>query len=172
MEKTSSREAVAFRLKQKEAEISKHLEALQDEMTSTGSDVKHYLKKNPWVGVAGSVVAGVAIGLLAGKKSKKIRQQEIVDTYIERLIDVAGQRDGSEREVGALLREALREIAPTASPSQPINKSGGLSGKLISIVVEMGLGFAKKSLMNFLEEKAASALDSDLEKGADTDTEN
>ena len=47
MEKTSSREAVASRLKQKEAEISRHLEALQGEMTSTGSDVKKYLKEKP-----------------------------------------------------------------------------------------------------------------------------
>ncbi|MFK7846462.1 MAG: hypothetical protein AB8G77_14280 [Rhodothermales bacterium] len=167
MEKISSRDAVASRLKQKEEEISKRIEALQGEMTSTGSDVKNYLKKNPWVGLAGSIVAGIAVGLIAGKKSAKTRQKELVDTYIERLTEVARETGASEREVGALLREALRESAPPAAFAEQKSKSSGLTGKLFGIGLEMAMGFAKKSFLNFLDEKAAAA-GSEIEKKDDS----
>lgn len=167
MEKISSRDAVASRLKEKEEEISKRIEALQGEMTSTGSDVKNYLKKNPWVGLAGSIVAGIAVGLIAGKKSAKTRQKELVDTYIERLTEVARETGASEREVGALLREALRESVPPPAFTEQKSKTGGLTGKLFGIGLEMAMGFAKKSFLNFLDEKTAAA-GSETEKKDDS----
>ncbi len=164
MQKTSSREAVASRLKQKEDEINRRIEALQGEMTSTGADVRAYLKTNPWIAVAGSVAAGILVGLIAGKKSAKTRQNELVDTYIERLIEAARDNGATEQEVGALLREAMRNsMPPQAHEAHASPKSGGLTGKLMGIGLDMAMGFAKKSLFNFLVEKAGAPTDSGLE---------
>lgn len=169
MEKISSREAVASRLKQKEEQINRRIEALQGEMTSTRVDVKNYLKDNPWIGVAGSVCAGIVVGLIAGKKSKKTRQKELLDTYISRLTEAAQETGVSEREVGALLREALHETVSPAAYSEPKSKSSGLSGKLMSMALEMAMGFAKKSFLNFLEDKASTAGSSEIEKEDDSE---
>ena len=109
------------------------------------------------------------MGLIAGKKSEKTRQKELVDTYIERLTDAARETGASEREVGALLREALRDSMPPVSFSQPKSKSSGLSGKLFDLAMDMAMGFAKKSLLNFLDEKTSSSGGSDLEKMADSE---
>ena len=168
MQKTSSREAVASRLKQKEEEINRRIEALQGEMTSTGADVRQYLKKNPWIAVAGSVAAGVLVGLIAGKKSAKTQQKELVDTYIERLIEAARDNGATEQEVGALLREAMRSsMPPPAQQAYNTPKSGGLTGKLLGIGLDMAMGFAKKSFFNFLEEQANAPTDSGIEKRDD-----
>ena len=80
MEKTTEKEAVASRLKQKEEEIGRRLQALQGEVTSTGADVKRYLTKNPWISIGGSVLAGLVVGLIAGKKRGKTSERASVDT--------------------------------------------------------------------------------------------
>ncbi len=156
-------------MKQKEEAISKRIEALQHEMTSTGADVKQYLKNNPWVGLAGSVFAGIAVGLIAGKKSEKTRQKELVDTYIDRVAEVARETGASEQEVGVLLREALRNTMPPVVYSQPESKSSGLTGKLFGIAMDMAMGFAKKSLINFLEEQVVASAGSEPKNKADSD---
>ncbi|MEM8487931.1 MAG: hypothetical protein AAF564_20435 [Bacteroidota bacterium] len=169
MQKTSSREAVASRLKQKEDEINRRIEALQGEMTSTGADVRQYLKSNPWIAVAGSVAAGILVGLIAGRKSAKTRQNELVDTYIERLIEAARDNGATEQEVGALLREAMRSSMPPPPREAYGNpKSGGIAGKLMGIGLDMAMGFAKKSFFNFLEEQANAPTTSGLEKKDDS----
>lgn len=157
MQKVSNRDAVASRLKEKEEQISRRIEALQGEMTSTGADVKDYLKKNPWIGVAGSVFAGIVVGLIAGKKSAKTKQNELVDTYIKRLADAAHATGASEREVSTILREALHETMPPAASYKPKSKSSGLSGKLFGLAMDVAMGFAKKSLVNFLNDKAVTS---------------
>lgn len=168
MPKTTSREAVASRLKQKEDEINRRIEALQGEMTSTGADVRQYLKSNPWVAVAGSVAAGLLVGLIAGKKSTKTRQKELVDTYVERLIEAARDNGATEQEVGALLREAMRSaMPPPAQEAYAKPKSGGLTGKLLGIGLDMAMGFAKKSFFNFLEEQANAPTNSEMTKKDD-----
>lgn len=168
MEKTSSKEAVASRLKQKEEEISQRLQALQGEMTSTGEDVRNYLKKNPWIGIGGSVLAGVVVGLIAGKKSKKSQHKEQLDTYIDRLTQAARDSGVSERELSAILRDALHEtISPLASQKPAKSKSAGLTAMVMGMVMDMALGFAKKSLTNFLDEKVAGSVGSEMAKKDD-----
>ncbi len=168
MEKISSKEAVASRLKQKEEEISQRLQALQDEVTSTGEDVRHYLRKNPWIGIGGSVLAGIVVGLIAGKKSKKEQHKERLDTYIDRLTQAARDSGVSDRELSAILRDALHEtISPLASQKPPKSKSTGLAGMVMGMALDLALGFAKKSLTNFLDEKSAGSEVSEMAKKDD-----
>ena len=103
-----------------------------------------------------------------GKKSKKAQQKELLDSYIDRLSDAARESGVSEREVGLLLREALQDTVSPAAYSQQ-KKSSGLSGKLMSMALDMAMGFAKKSVFNFIEEKVAQSTGSEMEKRDDSE---
>lgn len=169
MEKISSKEAIASKLKQKEEEINQRIEALQNEVSSTGSDVKHYLKTNPWVGLAGSVIAGVVVGLIVGGKSEKTRKKEKFDAYADQLSEAMGEAGVNTAEINTLLKEAIRSAADAPVYAPPQKKKSALSGKLFNVAVNMALGFAQKSLINFLDEKVAASTGSDLEKKADSE---
>lgn len=167
MEKTSTREEVASRLKEKEDEINRHLDALQEEVARTRADIKSYLTSNPWIPLAGSVAAGILVGLVLGRKSKKARHQELLDEYMDRLAEIARQAGASEREVGALLRDALRESIPPVVFTASKEKSSGLGSKLIGIAADMAIGFARKSLVHALEDRFQSPTPSENPENPD-----
>ena len=169
MEKTSNKEHVAARLKEKEVEINRHVEALQQEVLNTGADIKSYVAENPWIKVAGAVGAGLFIGWLFGKKSKKTQHRELVDDYINRLAQLARQSGADEHEVGLLLRDALRETMPPVIVSPPSQKAGGIGKMLMGLGANMAIGFAKKSLINILDERITPSGHSDLPGKVDSE---
>ena len=169
MEKVRSRKEVAAQLKAKEQEINGRIEALQKEVLHTGEDIKEFVKKNTWVSVAGSVVAGILVGLVLGKKNRKTQHRELVDQYMNRLADVARKAGAGDREVGELLRDALRDTMPPVIYSQPQKRSRGLGHMLMNMGADMAIGFAKKSLFNILDDRAKPGADSDLPERVDSE---
>jgi hypothetical protein len=143
-------------LKASEEAISRHLDALQDEMRRTGQDVRDYVKKNPWVGVTACLVAGVAVGLLLGKRRGAVISRSLIGGYVDRLVDIGLEAGVSESEMTSLLREAVREAAPPVVGLAPAPRGSGLAGKVFGIVSGLAIDFAKRSIMGFLEERLSA----------------
>jgi hypothetical protein len=74
-EPATSAEAEA-RLEAQSALIQARLDALQQEVMTTGDAVKQAVAENPWVSVGGGAAAGLVVGLVFGG-SKKKRKQEV-----------------------------------------------------------------------------------------------
>jgi|GEM_PF-4048081 len=70
MEAKLTKETIEAQLEDKSRDITRRIDALGDEVTSTGASLKK-LMEPPLVCVGGSLVAGLFVGfLLSGKKSK------------------------------------------------------------------------------------------------------
>lgn len=168
MEKTSTRDEVASKLRDKEDEINRHLEALQGEVARTGADIKAYVQANPWILLAGSIAAGVLVGLVLGRKNEKGKQRKFADDYYDRLELIARQAGVPEKEIGALLKEAaLRESSSSGLSSAPSKKTNGMGSKLFGIAADMAIGFAKKTMINVIEDRLAPKAPSDDSEKAD-----
>ena len=167
MEKIKSRDEVASRLKQKEDDINRHFEALQGEVKQTKKEVEAYVKANPWIGIVGSIVAGIGVGLIIGKKSQKAIHKELVNTYVNRLAEVTRHSGASEAEVGSVLRDALKDTLPQVVYSMPEkNSSKGLGGKLVGMMASIAFSYFSKALIHRLEQQFdSSSTDSALQKG-------
>ena len=151
MEKIRSRAEVEYQLKEKEKEINRHFEALQGEIKQTKHEAVAYVKDNPWIGIAGATLAGVVVGLIIGKKSKKAVHKELIDNYVEHLSGAARRAGASETEVVEFMREALRETIPQVVYSVPNTKKGGLGSKVFGILTDVAFGYLSKTLMNTVE---------------------
>ena len=165
MQKINTIEEVASRLKAKEDEINRRVEAIQDEVKQTRQDVAAIVKANPWIGVIGTSLVGVLVGLAIGKKSQKQRHKELVDNYVQRLSEMARNSGASEEQVGDLLREALRDTIPQVVYSVPKNKSVGFAGKLFGMATDIAFGYLSKTLMNTLESQLTANDSSSSEPG-------
>jgi hypothetical protein len=153
MEKTSTREEVASRLKAKEFEINQHIEALQEEVARTGANIKDFVQARPFLPVAGSILTGILVGLILGRRSKRARYREMLDDYMDRLAEVARQSGASERDVSLLLRDALRESIPSVVVSPSAKKTNGFGSRLFSMAADMAIGFAMKTIVNVVEDR-------------------
>ena len=154
----NSREEVANRLKEKEEAINSRIEALQDELLQTRKEVESYVKDNPWIGVIGSIIAGVGVGLILGKKSQKAIHKELVNSYVNQLADVARRAGASEFEVGEVLREALRETQPPivyAVPDRAAKK--GLFSSLFGVATSVALNYGSKYALAAIDKQLAKA---------------
>lgn len=168
MEKTSTRDEVASKLKDKEDEINRHLEALQDEVARTGADIKAYIQANPWIPLAGSIAAGILVGLVLGRRNTKDKPRSFVDEYYSRLESIARQAGASEKEIDALLKEAAFRDTMASEPSTSSGKkTSGMGGKLFGIAANMAIGFAKKAVINAIEDRLAPKVPSDYGEKAD-----
>ncbi len=160
-------------LRASEEAIARHLDALQDEVQRTGQDVRDYVKRKPWVGVTACLVAGVAVGLLLGKRRGGDASRSLVGGYVDRLVDIGRDAGVSESEMASLLREALREVTPPAPGPMPAARGSGITGKIFGIASGLAIDFAKRSIMGFLEERlsarGASVNDSTTGKARSSD---
>ncbi len=143
-------------LRASEEAISRHMDALQDEVRRTGQDVRDYVKQNPWVGVTACLVAGVAVGLLLGKRGGGVSSRSLVGGYVDRLVDIGLEAGVSESEMASLLREAVREATPPHAGSAPAPRGSGIVGKVFGIASGLAIDLAKRSIMGFLEERLSA----------------
>jgi hypothetical protein len=96
--------------------IQGRLEAIQHEISTTGSSIRAWLRANPLASVGGSLVAGAFIGWLLvgvgrGRRLKRAHRQ-LLSQYIDALRLEVENAVAEGEEVGAAVQEALRTRAP------------------------------------------------------------
>ena len=152
MSKTA--EEIRQALRENEERINKHLEGLRQEVTGGKGALREVLSDKPLVGVGGALLIGVITGLILGKKPKKSAQDTWLDDQMENIGQLAREVGASPETLSLLLKDALQE---TRKKSSTKTSSRGILGLLMGLASDVALGFAKNSLLSYLQNTLVSS---------------
>ncbi|WP_022834776.1 hypothetical protein [Salisaeta longa] len=111
----STKEELKETLRSRAADMRERTAALQDEVATTGDDVRAAVINNPWIGVGGALAAGLAVGLLFGGSPARRRQRrytKLTDKYLDALAsEVRASVDAGDDPADAL-EAALQQRVP------------------------------------------------------------
>jgi hypothetical protein len=105
---------VEARLRQTADAMSERFASLQDEVSSTGSDVRDWIVDNPVKSVGGMLAAGLAVGVLFGgtRRTRRRRHQKLIDNYLDALTREVEEAKAKGEEPEKALDKALRDRVP------------------------------------------------------------
>jgi hypothetical protein len=156
MADTPRKSDVEQQLRQTADAMSSRLSSLREEVSTTGTSVRDWMKDNPLKSVGGMLAAGLAVGLLfGGSKRRRRRHQKLIDQYIDALSDeVEAARDRGEEPAQAL-EKALRDRVPlviyTSESDASASSKGALRnllGESLEIVLRTALSFAARDVID------------------------
>ncbi len=156
MEKLLSKEEVELQLRAKSDEISRRIDAIQDEITNTGEQVRQAIFENPLVTVGASVGAGLLVGLIFGGSGSKNkpdtakRYRSLIDEYIEAIADETKKGAKKGKDAGEAVKGALKDRVPLivyqgASPKE----ERGFFADALDLVFKTALGFGVKMAIDY-----------------------
>ena len=156
MADTPRKSDVEEQLRQSADAMSERLSSLREEVSTTGSSARDWMRANPLKSVGGMLAAGLAVGLLFGgsKRRRRRRHQKLIDQYVDALADELDDARARGEEPSKALDKALRDRVPLVvytSESDAAPKSGGflrnLLGQSVRIVVRSALSVAARDLV-------------------------
>jgi len=165
MDTKPNKSDVEARLQDTAEAMSNRFESLQDEVASTGTDVRAWVADNPVKSVGGMLAAGLAVGLLFGgtRKRRRRRHQKLIDQYLAALTaEVEAEADSGE-EPSQALEKALRDRVPLvvyAGTDRSENEAGFLRTLLdegAGVVVRTALSLVARDLIESMLEDAELA---------------
>lgn len=154
---TSTRADVEARLHGASEAIQHRLDAIQDEVATTGAALREYLRRHPLTGVGGSLLAGLLIGwLLSGRRRLNRTHRRLLRHYVDALRDEVRDAVAGGTEVGEAVQDALRHRAPLIVYSEDEASPGflrqafdlGMSAAFPLVVRSMLTGFLEQPDVN------------------------
>lgn len=134
--------------------IQGRLNAIRDEITSTGSSIRSTLRKHPLASIGGSLLAGALLGwLLAGVGKRRLSKahRQLLKEYVEALRDEVRDAVAEGEEIGVAVQEALRNRAPLIVYSDDQGSDGWLR-QTAGLVFDTALTlFIRDALGGFLD---------------------
>ena len=155
MEKTLTKEEVQAQLEARSEAITRRFDAIEEEVTSTGENVKQALR-HPLVMTGATVVLGVAVGLLFGGSRKNGRARKS-DSPLDVLSDVVAEEAERAMQAGyepqEALRHAIRNRGPFVINPAPEKKArGGFLMSTLSLIVRTVMGIVLRNGWEMLGE--------------------
>ncbi len=136
-------------------QINRRVEAIQTEVQRVPEEVRHALVRNPVVSLGGSLVAGLAVGLLIGGIGKKKRaipaaHATLVAEYLDALADDARQAIKKGEDVGRAIRRTIGKYTPLVVVTEPDSHHGaeGVFKTALDMAFKTALGFGVKILID------------------------
>ncbi|PSQ95787.1 MAG: hypothetical protein BRD55_09155 [Bacteroidetes bacterium SW_9_63_38] len=163
MDSKSTKEDVESRLHQTAEAMSERLASLQDEVSSTGGELRTWIVKNPLKSVGGMLAAGLAVGVLFGggtAKRHRKRHAQLIDTYLDALRQEVETAVDRGEEPGPALEKALRDRVPLVVYRGAEKKGDDSGGGVRSLVQETGSIVFSTGLSLLAREVIGSLLDS------------
>lgn len=153
MDKQLTKAEVKAELHDRSESITRRLDGLEHEVTSTRSSVRDAIFSNPWVSIGGAALAGIGIGLLFGGSRTKKRRYDLdsahgalVDEYLRALgEDVRRAVDwGDDPEVA--VRRAFEDRTPLIvhRPPEAEASSQGFLRESLDLVLKTGFSLLVK----------------------------
>lgn len=154
METPKERDRVEAELKEKSLNTQSPLDMLQKEASEAGSGLLKMLRENPILMVGGILAAGVLARFFTRRMGGKVKvgsgdeHKQILESYIDAIVDDARHAVATGAEAGDAIREALQDRVPLVvySPEKAAQKKG-LFLQLIELSVTTAVGFALRSGM-------------------------
>lgn len=143
-------------LRSKKEAIKARVDALQDEVMTSGQALKEAVMKSPFVSVGGAVAAGLVVGLLFGGRKKDrfgtgAAHRALVENYLQTLLHEVKYAVARGRQVEDAVEDALRDrvplviYAPQGEATRP-----GLIREFFDLTLKTALGFAVKAAVDYL----------------------
>jgi hypothetical protein len=166
MENQSSKEDLREKLKDTEASIEGHYQALKDEVGSVGEKVGRIVRKRPVAGAFLAVGVGLLVGAIFGKRRNHTPSEPRMNGLAGSYLDEVAASAESAIERGQEPREAVRDavgryypVLALMKPDGAEPRSRGLIGRLFSgmtsMVLQALLYSASGMIASFLGAKAA-----------------
>ena len=130
-----SKEDVEARLQSTSESISLRLDAIQEEIGSTGEAIKKVFTDNPLAAVLLAVGAGVAVGLVVGGRSSK--SSSVPRSVVSGIASAIGEaiEDGASPDDAAY--DALDEFEAYLKPPENKARKSSFSGILVRVGLSM-----------------------------------
>ena len=114
MPESSTKAEVEARLRGATAAIRDHIDAIEEEVATTGTALRQYLRKNPLVSVGGALAAGLLVGWLLGGRGRRLSRahRRLVEHYVDAMRDEVRAAVADGAEVGEAVQEAFRNRTP------------------------------------------------------------
>jgi hypothetical protein len=136
--------------------IHGRLEAIQEEINTTGDSIRSWLRKHPLESVGGALVAGALAGwLLAGLGRQRLSRahRELLSQYITALREEVEEAVAHGQDVGAAVQDALRSRAPLVVYDGERASSGGWIRQALGLVTDTALALiVREAISGWLEE--------------------
>lgn len=162
MSSESSREKVEAQLRETADAMSDRFSSLEDEISSSSTELRDWIVQNPWKSIGGMLVTGVAVGaLFGGQQSRRSRHADLLNQYTEALRAEVDEAVASGKSPGEALEEALRNQAPLVvyEQSQEGESDRGLFRQAIGFMLHTAFREAiRKFARSFLENSAAEEI--------------
>lgn len=161
---TKTKADVEAELRGSSEAIQGRLDAIQDEIATTGHSVRTFLREHPLASVGGSLLAGALVGwLVAGMGRRRLSKahRQLLHDYIEALRDEVRDAVADGEEVGRALQEALRNRAPLIVYGQPAD-TGGWLRQAVGVVADTAFALIVREVLSglidgiALEDRAAA----------------
>lgn len=165
MEKILDKEQVRAQLEAKSEEINLRLDAIQNEVVTTGQSIRDAIFSHPLISVGGSIAAGLLVGLLVGgsKKGTGKRQKAsgpegvhkaLIDEYINAIAEEVKRSARFGTKADDAVRKALRDRVPVifydAGQAREEQAKSGLLSDTFELAYKTALGFAVKMGIDFI----------------------
>lgn len=160
MAQEQSQTTIRRELIEKEEQIKRRLDALEDEIVSTPAAIKSVIFNHPLMGIGGAIAVGALIGLIVGVRRKKNARSapapdDIMDGYIASVVEEVRRGVEKGRDPESIVRKTLRRRAPIVvyapgSEAADSEDSKGMLRQLGDLTLKTALGFAVKTTMDLL----------------------
>ncbi|RMF60856.1 MAG: hypothetical protein D6746_06275 [Bacteroidetes bacterium] len=152
MEEQLKREEVEARLREKDEQIARRLEALRSEVTGVGAEIRRRLE-NPLVLLGVTLAGGLLVGLMVGRRRRRRRNRG--PAGLDVLADVVARDAARRLRKGAEPEEAVREaLADRLQLLVPAPQAEEASEGLIRGTLRMAAHMAGGLLIRNLIEQA------------------
>ncbi len=157
--------------------ITARLNALQGEMTETGTSLWDLIRQNPLLGVGGALLLGLLLVLwLRGRRKKRLKRshRKLLDRYIAALRDEVRTSVAQGEDVGVAVQDALQGRAPLIVYTQGPDAGGasepGLLRKSFDTVTDTALALIARELLgDFLFDGTDAPVHTDAEGLSEAD---
>ena len=158
MKEQLTEQELEIELRRKSEAIDRHVDGLEDEVTSTPAAIKQFAREHPLLMVGGTVAAGLCIGaLFSGRRKRKRRRvhQKLIDQYVDVLSDEVRHISSKGERADAAVRRALEDRVPLIlyTESADEGKSDGFFREAIDLILKTALGFAIKEGLDVMSSK-------------------
>lgn len=157
MDAHPSKSDLESRLRQTSDAMTDRLDALRDEVSTTGSAVREWIVDHPMASVGGMLATGLAVGLLFGGGSKRRRRnthQALIDQYVDALSDEVQTAVKKGTDPEKALEKALHDRVPlvvyTAARANPSRTSGAIRsflGDVMHVLTQTAITLVAREAM-------------------------
>jgi ElaB/YqjD/DUF883 family membrane-anchored ribosome-binding protein len=149
-----TRDQLEAQLLERRASMQARIDALQDEVESTGLALHDAVERRPFAAVGASVAAGLVVGLLFGGRRHRRKgaasHRALIEQYIDTLVAEVRHAVARGKDADKAVAAALKNRVPLIVFSPRDGARPGLLRDVYAMMLQTALGFGLKAAADFI----------------------